>query len=206
MTIQSPSTVDYASLYGAGSCSSCSSSWGSASASGSGASGSASQTQLSPGAKLLSKLQNLEQQDPAEFQQVTASMAESLQKEAQQAQQSGNSPEASALNQFASALASASQTGDLSPLQAAIQQQASGGSGTADVTTAVAHRHHHQDGASESTSASASTDSGTTSDPAASAGSAGAANPNVLAYQQNASPDGSLMTNLWSLFQAAEGS
>jgi hypothetical protein len=128
MTIQSLSAGDYAvsSAAGSPSCGSTSSSQSSAS------SGGTSQSQLSPAARLLSELQKLEQQDPAEFQQVTASLASTLQNDAQQAQKSGSTSEASALNQLASAFSSASQTGDLSSLQSALQQQASGTSATSD--------------------------------------------------------------------------
>ena len=157
MTIQSLFSTGIAPVSGGGSGSS---SWGTSGASSSPAASSsqgAVRTQLSPGARLLSELQKLEQQDPSQFQQVTSALAGSLQGQAQKAQQSGNTTEASQLNQLASAFSTASKTGDLTALQSTVQQQSSADSGT------------DSDGDTDGSGGGSST------------------NPNVLAYRQNAS-------------------
>ena len=135
----------------------------------------AAHTQLSPGARLLNELQKLEQQDPARFQQVTSALSGAVQEQAQKAQQSGNTTEASQLKQLASAFSSASQTGDLTPLQSTVQRQSSAASGTAPPSD--------NDGDTDGSGV----------------------NPAALAYQQNASSPHSAGESLWNLFQAAGG-
>ena len=198
MTIQPLSSAGCAAVSGSGQPGNWSSSPRSSGVSASDAADSswAGQAQLSPGARLLNELQKLAQEDPAEFQQVTASMASSLQKEAQQAQQSGNSTDASELNQLATALTSASQTGDLAPLQTALQQQASGTTAGSGETTATQHQYGGDDSTGGSTSRSSSTGDGDANS---------TTNSNLAAYRQNASSGSSTIANLWTLFQAAEG-
>ncbi len=89
--------------------------------------------QLSPLAQVMSKLQQLQQQNPAEYQKVTQDIATNLQKAAQTAQADGNIPEADKLNQLAAPFQSASTTGQ--PLN------------MKDVAQAVGHHHHHHHGA-----------------------------------------------------------
>jgi len=166
------------------------------------------QAQLSPAAQLLKELQQLEQQDPAQFQQVTAAMSSSLQKQAQTAQQKGNTTEAGQLNQLASALSTASSTGNLSPLQSALQQQASPSSGAAS----AAHRHHHHHGGGDHDESSSASGSATSGSATSSSGSSDTSNstsgstttkPGVLAYQQNSTDGEASAQSLLSLFQSA---
>jgi hypothetical protein len=91
-------------------------------------------SQLSPLAQLLSSLQQLEQQNPAQYQQVTAQIATNLQAAAKTAQSDGNSSQASQLNQLASDFQTASQSGQLPNIQDL--GQAIGGH----------HHHHHHSG------------------------------------------------------------
>jgi hypothetical protein len=112
--------------------------------------GAAAQTQVSPLGELMSKLQQLQQQDPAQFKQVAGQLATSLQ---QAAQQSGNG-NSGFLSQLASGLQQAAQTGEMPTLQppnATSNQSASG--------QAVHHHgsghHHHSGGAMSSAVTSA---------------------------------------------------
>ena len=86
--------------------------------------GAATQTHVSPLGELMSKLQQLLQQDPAQFKQVAGQLATSLQ---QAAQQSGDSN--GPLSQLATGLQQAAQTGQMPTFQppaAASGQSASG--------------------------------------------------------------------------------
>lgn len=91
------------------------------------------QSQLSPFAELMSTLQQLQQNDPAKYKQVTATLASDLQQAALNAQGSGTPGEANALNQLAASFTQSSQTGQL---PAFLQQQNAG----------AAHPHHHHHG------------------------------------------------------------
>jgi hypothetical protein len=71
------------------------------------------QSQLSPFAQLMSTLQQLQQSNPAQYEQVSATLASNLQQAALNAQGDGNSGEANALNQLAASFTKASQTGQL---------------------------------------------------------------------------------------------
>ena len=101
--------------------------------------GAATQTHVSPLGELMSKLQQLQQQDPTQFKQVAGQLATSLQ---QASHQSGNDD--GVLSQLANGFQQAAQTGQmptLQPLTAAGGQSASG--------QTVQHRgsgHHHYDG------------------------------------------------------------
>src|SRR5579863_2515000 len=69
--------------------------------------------QLSGPAQFYQQLQSLSQTNPNEFKQLTAQIASTLEKEATQAQASGDTSEAKGLNQLASQFQTASQTGQL---------------------------------------------------------------------------------------------
>jgi hypothetical protein len=113
-------------------------------------------SQLSPFAQLMSMLQQLQQSDPAKYQQVTQQIATNLKTAAQTATSEGNTAAASQLTQLSSDFTSASQSGQLPNVQDLAQ--AAGG-----------HHHHHHH------IASASSDSGsTTSDSSTSASNSGA--------------------------------
>jgi len=88
--------------------------------------------QLSPLARLMSTLQQLQQSDPAKYQQVTAQIATNLQNAAQTAQAEGNTTAASQLSQLATDFSTASKTGQLPNIQ--------------DLAQAIGghhHGHHH---------------------------------------------------------------
>jgi hypothetical protein len=73
--------------------------------------------QLSPFAQLVSTLQQVQQQNPAEYQQLTQQIAVNLQSAAQTAQTQGNSPQANQLGQLATDFTNAAGTGQLPNLQ-----------------------------------------------------------------------------------------
>lgn len=108
--------------------------------------------QLSPFAQLMSTLQQLQQSDPAKYQQVTQQIATNLQNAAQTAQSNGNSTAANQLNQLATDFTNASKSGQLPNIQDLAQ--ALGGH----------HRHHHGHHAdADSSSSASSTSSSSTS-------------------------------------------
>lgn len=87
--------------------------------------------QLSPFAQILTTLQQLQQSDPAKYQQVTQQIATNLQDAAKTAQQNGNTTAADQLNQLAGDFSTASQNGQLPNIQ--------------DLAKAIGghHGHHH---------------------------------------------------------------
>ncbi|MBZ5608966.1 MAG: hypothetical protein LAP38_11955 [Acidobacteriia bacterium] len=87
------------------------------------------QRQLSPFAQVMSALQQLQQSDPAKYQQVTKQIAANLQSAAQTAQAEGNTTEANRLSQLAQDFTSASQSGQLPNIQ--------------DLAKAIGGHHHH---------------------------------------------------------------
>ena len=111
----------------------------------------AAPTNISKPAELLQKLQQLQQQDPAQFKQVMSQLADTLQ---QVADKSGNSN--GIASKLAAAFKSASDSGDLSALQSAMQPpnvataaQAQGAGATASAPQGAQghhHGHHHQGG------------------------------------------------------------
>lgn len=110
---------------------------------------SASQTQsdspsISPAASFLSMLQQVQQQNPNLFKQITSQIATQLQNQAKAATAQGNSTQASQLNQLATEFQNASSTGQL-PSAQALQQA---GFGTQHHGH---HGHHHGGGSSSST-------------------------------------------------------
>lgn len=68
---------------------------------------------MSPFAQMLSTLQQLQQTNPAEYQQLTQQISTNLGKAAQQAQSQGNTAAASRLNKLAADFSQASQTDQL---------------------------------------------------------------------------------------------
>ncbi|HXN49630.1 MAG TPA: hypothetical protein VN893_23465 [Bryobacteraceae bacterium] len=91
----------------------------------------AATAQISPAAKFMSMLQQIQQQSPAQFKQVAAKIAAGLEKQAQQAQSDGNTVGAAQLNKLAADFQNSANTGQLPPVQ---DLQAMG---------AAAHNQHH---------------------------------------------------------------
>jgi hypothetical protein len=87
---------------------------------------------ISPMAQILSNLQQIQQQNPDQFKQITASIADKLQQLAKNAQGQGNLAWASQLSQLASQFQNASTTGQMPSAQALQQAGMSG--------------HHHHGG------------------------------------------------------------
>ena len=104
--------------------------------------------QLSPFAQLLSTLQQLQQSNPAEYQQVTQQIASKLQSAAKTATADGNAAAATQLNQLATDFTTASQSGQLPNVQD-LSQAVSGGH----------HRHHGHHAHSNSSTADSSSSS-----------------------------------------------
>jgi hypothetical protein len=103
-------------------------------------------TQLSPFAQITSELQQLQQSDPAKYQQVTGQIATNLQSAAQTAQATGNTAAADQLNQLAADFRNASTSGQLPNFQDLAQ--AAGG-----------HHHHHHPYAAPAASSDKDTNS-----------------------------------------------
>jgi hypothetical protein len=99
-------------------------------------------SQLSPFAQVLSTLQQLQQNNPAEYQQVTQQIATNLQSAAQTAQSQGNTNAANELNQLATDFTNASSSGQLPDIQ--------------DLAKAFGGHHHHYHGGSFSQSSNSS--------------------------------------------------
>ena len=72
---------------------------------------------ISPAARFLSRLQQLEQTDPAQFQQVISNLVQQLQTAAQTAEKNGNSSQADQLNTLASQFQSAAVNGQTPTVQ-----------------------------------------------------------------------------------------
>ncbi|HEY4360527.1 MAG TPA: hypothetical protein VGN17_06145 [Bryobacteraceae bacterium] len=116
--------------------------------------------QLSPLARVLSTLQQLQQSDPAKYQQVTAQIATNLQDAAQTAQANGNTTAANQLNQLSADFSNASKTGQLPNIQ--------------DLAQAVGGHHHGHHHGHHAHAADGDGDSGATS---SSGGAAAASSP-----------------------------
>jgi hypothetical protein len=101
--------------------------------------------QLSPFAQILGSLQQLQQTNPAQYQQVTLQISNNLQTASQSATSSGNSALASELNQLSTDF-NASTSGQLPNVQDLAQAVGGGG------------HHHHHGGGSSAPSASSTTD------------------------------------------------
>jgi hypothetical protein len=89
--------------------------------------------EISPAAQLLSGLQQLQEQDPAQYQQVTSQIANQLHKAAATQLSSGNTALATQLNQLGDQFQDGSTGGPL-PTPQALQQAGVTGHG---------HHHHH---------------------------------------------------------------
>jgi len=113
--------------------------------------GQADQQQLSPLARLMNTLQQIQQSDPAKYKQVTQQIATNLQDAAKTAQAEGNSTAANQLNQLATDFTNASQSGQLPNVQDLAQ--AAGGH----------HHHHHAHAASTDSDTDSSSTSTSTS-------------------------------------------
>ena len=92
---------------------------------------------ISPMAMFLSNLQQMQQQNPDQFKQITANIAAKLQQAAKDALSKGNSAWADQLNQLASQFQNASTTGQMPAVQSLQQAGMSG--------------HHHHGGHHHST-------------------------------------------------------
>ncbi|HLI85177.1 MAG TPA: hypothetical protein VKV17_14750 [Bryobacteraceae bacterium] len=115
--------------------------------------------QLSPFAQILSTLQQLQQSNPAQYQQVTSQIATNLQSAAKTATADGDTSQANELNQLATDFQNASQNNTLPNVQDLAQ--ALGG-----------HGHHHHHGHHASSSDASATSSSASSTPAGSSTSA----------------------------------
>ncbi len=95
---------------------------------------------------LFTQLQNLSQQNPAEFKKITSQVAQQLQtaSAASFGKASAGSAQANTLNQIASNFQHASQTGKFSDLFSHASQSAN------DSTASAAHQHYGDSGASQS--------------------------------------------------------
>jgi len=100
---------------------------------------------LSPFAQLISRLQRLQQSDPAKYQDVTKQIAANLQSAAETAQSQGNTTAATEFNQLATDFSDASSRGQLPNLQD-LARAVSGGH----------HRHHHRAHAAKTADSSSS--------------------------------------------------
>ena len=100
-------------------------------------------TQLSPFAQVLSTLQQLQQNNPAEYQQVTQQIATNLQSAAQTAQSQGSINAADELNKLATDFTNSSSSGQLPDIQ--------------DLAKAFGghHHHHHASSSAEGGNSSA---------------------------------------------------
>jgi hypothetical protein len=112
------------------------------------------QNQLSPFASILSTLQQLQQSNPAQYQQVTQTISSNLQSAANSATGSGHTALATELTQLSTDFKNASSSGQLPNVQDLAQ--AVGGSGHHH------HHHHHGGGASEASSTTPSSTSTST--------------------------------------------
>jgi hypothetical protein len=89
--------------------------------------------QLSPFAQMLSTLQQMQQSDPAKYQQVTGQIAQNLQSAAKTASADGNTTQANQLGKLATDFSNASQNGQMPNIRDLTQASGAG-----------AHHHHHQ--------------------------------------------------------------
>src|SRR5262249_13472971 len=74
-------------------------------------------SQVSDFAKLMKELENLQQSDPSQFKETTAKIADKLEAAAKEAADSGDSQQASPLNDLASKVKAASETGEMPDLR-----------------------------------------------------------------------------------------
>jgi hypothetical protein len=98
------------------------------------------------GGQILSRLQQIQQQDPAQFQQMATTIAGRLQQAAENAKSQGNTSQADQLNKLADLFQNAASSGQVPSAQALQQAGLSG------------HHHHHGGHHSHSGSQSSQTD------------------------------------------------
>jgi hypothetical protein len=141
--------------------------------------------QLSPLAQVLSQLQQLQQQNPTEYAQVTGQIATNLQSAAQTAQTDGNSTAASQLSQLATDFTNASQTGQLPNIEDLAQAVSGGGHDH--------HGHHHHSFSTDSdNSTSDSSTSGSSGSPSMSPSAGQPQTPYLVAASSAGSQNDSL--------------
>jgi hypothetical protein len=109
---------------------------------------------LSRFAQLMSVLQQLQQSDPAKYQQVTEQIATNLQSAAKTAQSDGNTTLANQLNQLSTDFTNASKNGQLPNLQD-LAQAIGGGH----------HHHHHAHAASADSDGNSNSSGNPTTNP-----------------------------------------
>jgi hypothetical protein len=126
-------------------------------------------SQLSPFAQLLTVLQQLQQNNPTQYQQVTQQIATNLQSAAQTATSQGNTTAATQLSQLATDFTNASTTGQLPNIQ--------------DLAQAVGGHHHHHHSHSQSQESSDSSSTSATN---------GTTDSLFSAFQSNASQNAAL--------------
>jgi len=134
---------------------------------------------LSPFAQLMSALQQLQQSDPAKYQQLTQQIATNLQNAAKTAQADGNSTAANQLNQLATDFTNASASGQLPNIQDLAQ--ALGG-----------HHHHHHHSHAGSASPESNSSTGSNSSSTSSSNANQTVNQLLSAFQANGTQSGSL--------------
>jgi hypothetical protein len=117
----------------------------------SGIGGPSDNSQLSPFAQLMSTLQQLQQSDPAKYQQVTQQISTNLQSAAQTDLANGNPAAANQLNQLATDFTNASKSGQLPSVKDLAQ------------AIGVHHHHHHHSASADPAANAANSSSGTAS-------------------------------------------
>jgi hypothetical protein len=137
--------------------------------------------QLSPFAQILSTLQQLQQSNPAQYQQVTQQISTKLQSAAQSATASGDTSLASELTQLSTDFSNASTSGQIPNIQDLAQ--AIGGHG---------HHHHHGGGGSANSGAASSSSSSSTSDSSTTSANLSQYIQSLTALQNSGSATGSL--------------
>jgi hypothetical protein len=105
-----------------------------------------STSDISQVAQILSRLQQIQQQDPAQFQQMATTIAGKLQQAAENAKSQGNTSQADQLNKLADLFQNAASSGQVPSAQALQQAGLSG------------HHHHHGGHHSHSGSQTSQTD------------------------------------------------
>jgi hypothetical protein len=148
--------------------------------------------QISPFAQILSQLQQLQQSNPAQYQQVTQQISTNLLSAAQTAQASGNTTAANTLTQLATDFSNASKSGQLPNIQ--------------DLAQAVAGHHHHHHGGhghaappvgstdadGDNSSVTSSSSSGSSSSGSTSSSASQTASQLVTDFLANAKPSNAL--------------
>jgi hypothetical protein len=131
-------------------------------------------SQLSPFAQVLSQLQQLQQSDPAKYQQVTQQIGANLQQASDSAKAAGDTTAATQLGQLSNDFTDASKSGQLPNIQDLAQAIGGGGGGH--------HHHHHRVASSDSDNGSSTSGaSASTSIASSTNGSSSSSNASQLA-------------------------